>query len=71
MWDFYLADALHALFAFFLLVEEFLFAGDVASVAFGDDVFADGANGFGGYIACQRRPSRRKRCQTGFAGYID
>ena len=44
-----LADALHALFAFFLFVEEFLFAGDVASVALGDDVFADGADGFAGY----------------------
>ena len=43
-----LADALHALFAFFLLFEELALAGDVAAVAFGDDVFADGGDGFAG-----------------------
>ena len=42
-----LADAFHALFCLLLFVEEFLF-GDVAGVAFGDDVFADGADGFAG-----------------------
>src|SRR5258708_11407467 len=38
------ADALHALFAFFLFFEELAFAGDVAAVALGDDVFADGGD---------------------------
>src|SRR5271156_3175090 len=42
------AYALHALLAFFLFFEEFAFAGDVAAVAFGNYVFADGANGFAG-----------------------
>ena len=47
MWDVYLADALHALFAFFLLVQAACFLRlDVAAVALGDDVFADGGNGF-------------------------
>src|SRR5262249_25127901 len=41
-----LAYALHAAFAFFLFLEEFAFAGDVSAVAFGENVFADGGNGF-------------------------
>src|SRR5215211_1914945 len=41
-------DLLHAAFAFFLLLEELAFAGDVATVAFGGYVFAVGANG----LAC-------------------
>src|SRR6185437_16560121 len=40
------ADALHALLAFFLLLEQLAFAGDVAAVAFGGDVFADRFDGF-------------------------
>ena len=38
--------ALHALFAFLLLFQELALAGDVAAVAFGGDVFADGFDGF-------------------------
>src|SRR5690348_2371859 len=40
------ADALHALFAFFLALEEFSFARDVAAVALREDVLAQRANGF-------------------------
>src|ERR1051325_8826 len=39
-------DALHALLAFLLLLEEFAFAGDVAAVALGEDVFAHGVDRF-------------------------
>src|SRR5260370_1966753 len=41
-----LADALHAALAFFLLFEEFAFAGNVSAVALGENIFADGRNGF-------------------------
>src|ERR1700687_3345501 len=41
-----LADALHAALAFFLLFEEFAFAGNVSAVALGENVFADGRDGF-------------------------
>src|SRR5277367_906219 len=44
--DVHAADALHAFFAFFLFFEEFAFAGDVTAVAFGDNVLANGADGF-------------------------
>src|SRR5258707_15131500 len=37
--DVALADAFHALFAFFLFFEELAFAGDVAAVALGQNVF--------------------------------
>src|SRR4051812_16123722 len=40
------ADALHPLFSFFLLLQQFAFAGDVASVAFGGDVFAQRGDAF-------------------------
>ena len=40
------ADALHAFFAFLLAFEELALARDVAAVAFGENVFAQGANGF-------------------------
>ena len=43
--DVYLADALHPLFALFLLFEQLAFAGDVSAVAFGNDVLADGEIG--------------------------
>jgi hypothetical protein len=33
LWDVYFADSLHALFALFLLVEEFALSADVAAVA--------------------------------------
>src|SRR6202040_1985895 len=46
-----LADALHALFSFFLFFEKFTFAGNVTAVAFGEDVFADGGPGFAGDYA--------------------
>ncbi len=39
--DFDAADGLHALLALFLLFEQFAFAGNVAAVAFGGDVFAE------------------------------
>src|SRR6266404_2882669 len=39
-------DALHALFAFFLFFQQFAFAGDIAAVAFRQDVFADGVDRF-------------------------
>jgi hypothetical protein len=42
------ADALHALFAFLLFFEEFALAGDVAAVALGGAVFADGLVGSAG-----------------------
>src|SRR5215210_8729282 len=42
------ADLLHAALALFLLLEELAFAGDVATVTFGSNVFAVGANG----LAC-------------------
>ena len=44
----YAADFLHPLLAFFLFFEQFAFARDVAAVAFGDDVFAHGFDGFAG-----------------------
>jgi hypothetical protein len=40
--DIHAADALHALLAFFLFFQQFALAGDVAAVAFGGDVLADG-----------------------------
>ncbi len=39
------ADALHALLSFFLLFEEFAFAGDVTAVALGEHVLAHGFHG--------------------------
>ena len=39
------SELLHALFAFLLLFEEFALAGDVAAVALGGDVLAEGADG--------------------------
>ena len=39
------AELFHALFALFLFFEEFALAGDVAAVAFGGDVLAEGADG--------------------------
>src|SRR5882762_5277899 len=49
--DIHLAYALHALFAFFLFFEELAFAGDVAAVALGQNVFADGCYRFAGDYA--------------------
>src|SRR5271155_2167206 len=46
-----LAHSLHAFFAFFLFFEEFALAGNVAAVALGENVFADGGDGFAGYDA--------------------
>src|SRR6266436_644744 len=43
-----LADALHALFAFFLFFEEFAFAGYVTAVALGQNVFAYRCDRFAG-----------------------
>ena len=42
------ADHLHALLAGFLLFQEFSFAGNITAVAFGRDVFAEGADGAAG-----------------------
>src|SRR5216683_830475 len=44
--DVHLADTLHAALAFFLFFEEFAFAGNVAAVALGENVFADGRDRF-------------------------
>src|SRR5215208_2641073 len=43
------ADLLHAALALFLLFEELAFAGYVATVAFGSNIFAVGANGLACY----------------------
>src|SRR5215212_12267114 len=51
LWYLYATYLFHAAFAFFLLFEEFSFAGYVAAVAFGRYVFAVGAYGFAGYDA--------------------
>src|SRR5271154_4983412 len=40
------ADAFHAAFAFFLLLQQFAFAADVAAVALGYNVLANGVDGF-------------------------
>ena len=40
------ADALHALLAFFLFLQQLALADDVAAVALGEDVLADGAARF-------------------------
>src|ERR1700687_3594223 len=51
-----LADAFHALLAFFLFFEEFTFAGDVAAVALGQNVFANGRDRFArDHAAANRR----------------
>src|SRR5258706_3907832 len=42
----HLADALHAALAFLLFFEEFALARNVAAVALGENVFADGRDGF-------------------------
>ena len=44
--DFDVADHLHALFALFLLFEQLAFAGDVAAVTLGGNVFAQGGDVF-------------------------
>src|SRR5690242_6799223 len=41
----HLADPLHALLAFFLLFQQLALAADIASIALGDDVLADGGDG--------------------------
>src|SRR5258708_32202839 len=41
-----LADALHAALAFFLFFEKFAFAGNVAAVALGENIFANRRHGF-------------------------
>ena len=46
--DVYAAYPLHALLAFLLLFEELALAGDVAAIAFGEDVFAHGGDVFAG-----------------------
>src|SRR5688500_18675023 len=53
------ADALEALFAFLLLFQELALSGDVAAVALGGDVFADGLDGLAGDdLAADRRLER-------------
>src|SRR6202789_2050884 len=42
------ADPLHALFAFFLFLQQFALSADVSAVTLGDDVFADGGNSLPG-----------------------
>ena len=46
--DLHLAELAHPLLALFLLVEELALAGDVAAIAFGGDVLAQGRDGFAG-----------------------
>src|SRR4051812_29281142 len=46
--DVHAADALHALLAFLLFLQQLAFAGDVAAVALGGDVLADGLDGLAG-----------------------
>src|SRR6266581_86954 len=54
-----LADALHAALAFFLLFEEFAFAGNISAVTFGENIFADGRDGFArNHAAANRRLNR-------------
>src|ERR1700683_3926436 len=43
------ADPFHSFFAFLLFFEELAFAGNVAAVAFGNDVFPYSRYGFAGY----------------------
>jgi hypothetical protein len=45
-------DPLHPALAFLLLFKQLTFAGDVASVALGQDIFPDGRNGFAGNNLC-------------------
>ena len=40
------ANALHAFFAFFLLLKQLALSGDVATVAFGEDVLSHGVDRF-------------------------
>src|SRR5438874_440834 len=40
LWDLHLSDAFHPLLSFLLLFEEFPLSGDVAAVAFREDVLA-------------------------------
>ena len=44
--DLHAAEGFHALFTFFLFLEQFAFTGDVAAVAFRGHVFAHGADRF-------------------------
>src|SRR5436190_12334657 len=48
LWNVDGAEGFHALFPFLLFLEQLAFAGDVAAVAFGGDIFAQGADGFAG-----------------------
>src|SRR5262245_7913235 len=48
LWNFNLADALHALLALLLLFEQLALARDVAAVTFGQDVFAQGLDRLAG-----------------------
>src|SRR5512145_359926 len=48
LWNAYGTDHLHALLAGFLLFQELSFAGNVAAVAFGRDIFTEGADGAAG-----------------------
>lgn len=43
------ADGLHALLALFLLFQQFFLPGDVAAVAFGDDILSVGLDRLSGY----------------------
>ena len=57
--DFDAADGLHALFALLLLLEELALSRDVAAVALGGDVFAEGTDGFSGDdLGADRRLNR-------------
>jgi len=48
LWDFYRADHLHLFLAFGLLFEQFALAGDIAAVAFCQDIFSERDDVFAG-----------------------
>ena len=47
--NFHVANLFHTFLTFFLLVEQFALTGDVAAVAFGGNVFAEGFDGASRY----------------------
>src|SRR5579862_1469848 len=59
LWNFHRAHLLHALLARLLFFEEFALAGDIATVAFGEHILAQGFDG----SACDHmRADRRLYC---------
>src|SRR5579863_8482742 len=52
LWNIDLADALHPLLAFLLLFQELSLAGNVAAVALGEHILAQGGDRFAGHDLC-------------------